>query len=366
MKTDKTIIGITGNIATGKSVVRRMLANAGALGLDADVIANRMIYPQGAAYPDVVKAFGEKILTENGEISRPRLGEIVFQDPDQLTKLESIIHPAVTRAILRRIDLSQTPIIALEAIKLLEAGLDEICDAVWVSHVPRKTQLERLLQTRGLTETEALSRIEAQPPQDEKFDQADVLINTQGDFKSTWAQIQAALNDTINSPCGSLPLSKDWAGPTVDRVPLDALLQLWDKQAGESPQSLYQALGAGMIQPLTRKGHLKALLGWQSWNFTAALTQALPAETLMSQMAIVLEAFAAAGRQQQSELMMLPAGWVDRFDLNPTVLGFTRCEPQALTYPAWRDAARSLAAKDRDPEFLYARILAKPLEAEGG
>ena len=150
MKHTRNLIGITGNIATGKSVVRRMLANAGALGLDADVIGHRMIYPQGPAFQEVLTAFGGGILNENGEISRTSLGEIVFKNPDQLAKLEAIVHPAVTDAIQKRLAHSQSPLVALEAIKLLEAGLGEICNAVWVSHAPHTTQLERLMHILSL------------------------------------------------------------------------------------------------------------------------------------------------------------------------------------------------------------------------
>ncbi len=82
MKNDALIIGITGNIATGKSVIRRMLENSGSLGVDADVLAHRMIYPQGPAFQSVGKAFGEAILDEEGAISRTKLGQIVFTNPE--------------------------------------------------------------------------------------------------------------------------------------------------------------------------------------------------------------------------------------------------------------------------------------------
>ena len=362
MKNGKTIIGITGNIATGKSVVRRMLANAGALGLDADVIAHRMLYPQGPSYSDVVSAFGEEILTINGEISRLRLGEIAFQDPELLAQLESIVHPAVSRAIQTRISQAQTPIIALEAIKLLEAGLGEICDATWVSLAPRETQLERLLQTRGLTEAAALARIEAQPPQDEKRIRADVVIDTHGTFKRTWSQIQAALNDTIQVGEQPLPYSQGWAAPSIGKASIDGFLGFWDENTDDPGESLYAALGTGMIQPLTRDGRLAALLVWENWNFTASLARVLPARILQADLPVFLEAFTAAAQRQGCELLLLPYEWAGHAGLNPGAFGFEKCHAADLAYPAWRTALQSLAPGS----WAWAKIIAQPLEVVRG
>jgi dephospho-CoA kinase len=363
MKSAKTIIGITGNIATGKSVVRRMLANAGALSLDADLIAHRIIYPQGQAYQQVVAAFDKSILTENGEISRPKLGKIVFHEPSQLAKLEHIVHPAVSEAVQKRIDGSQAPVIALEAIKLLEAGLDKICDAIWVSHAPEAVQLERLLQIRGLTEEEAHTRLAAQPPQAHKLNQADVIVHTDGPFEATWSQIQAGLNDTIQVWDQPADLSQGWTAPAVIQIPLDELIQFWDKHTASTGESLYEALGLGMVQPLTRHGQLAALLRWKNWNFTATLTQVLPAEILMKDTAAALEGFTAAARQQECELLMLRGRWIETYHLTPNAFGFDMFEPEVLTYPAWRSAAQALADQDQDWNSFWALFLARPLEA---
>jgi len=365
MKNMTTLIGITGNIATGKSVVRRMLTNAGAFGLDADVIGHRMIYPSGPAYQDVLDAFGEEILAENGEISRTRLGKIVFSDPKQLAKLESIVHPAVTSAIQQRITASQSPLAALEAIKLLEAGLGEICDAVWISHAPQETQLERLLHTRHLTEDEAWTRINIQPPQEEKLEQADVVIHTDGPFHRTWDQVIKGLNDTIKQKdietCPPLALSSGYAVPSIQDLPFNKLLELWEGQADEKPPSLFEALGLQMVQPLTYEGQLHALLLWEDWNFTATLTHAIPGEVLLADFSIVMEGFLAAARRQGCEFLLLPDELVRSFDIRPGTLGFKRMKPDDLPYPAWRFAAQSLAEGDR----IWAAILANPMEADG-
>ena len=93
----KYVIGLTGNIATGKSVVRKMLEHLGAFGLDADALSHQAIGRGGPAYAAVVKHFGEWLLTDKGEINRNRLGRIVFTDPEALDQLEAIIHPVVRR-----------------------------------------------------------------------------------------------------------------------------------------------------------------------------------------------------------------------------------------------------------------------------
>src|SRR5689334_1396917 len=95
----KYVIGLTGNIATGKSVVRKMLEHLGAFGLDADALAHQAIAKGGPAYASVVKNFGDWLLTEAGEIDRTRLGKLVFTDPEALAKLEAIIHPLVGQAL---------------------------------------------------------------------------------------------------------------------------------------------------------------------------------------------------------------------------------------------------------------------------
>jgi len=365
MSKTKGLIGITGNIATGKSVVRRMLANAGALGLDADVIAHRMIYPQGPCFQPVVEAFGEAILNQNSEIDRRKLGEIVFQDRDQLSKLETIVHPAVSKAILKRLENTQSSFAALEAIKLLEAGLGEICDAIWVTQTPRDVQLARLLETRGLTEDEAQSRIDAQPPQSEKLDQADWVIHTDGAFQRTWKQVTDALNDTINKKGFGMAAGHAWEvyTPSCYDLAHEQLLMFWKGHAGASAPSLYEVLGTGMVEPLAKKGQIQALILWQEWNFTATLTQVLPGEVMLENLANVMDATQAAARRQGCELLLLDDAIINSFDLNPASLGFKQVRPTALTYPAWRMAAQKIQGFNET--LSWALILAAPLEAEG-
>jgi len=232
-----TTIGITGNIATGKSVIRRMLANAGVFGIDADSIANRMLYPGGGAYQGVIEAFGPEIKSDPLHISNKKLGQIVFNDPEQLKKLEALVHPPVINAILKRIKINSRSVASIEAIKLLESKLAEHCDHIWVSHASYDHQMQRLLSSRGLNEKEARLRILAQPAQLAKLAQADVIINTEASFKDTWLRTGRALNDTIQSEKNTRPLhiniSEDWTGNSVNTLPSEELESAWKKLESE-------------------------------------------------------------------------------------------------------------------------------------
>lgn len=186
------IIGLTGNIATGKSTVGRMLSDLGASYIDADVIAHEVMATNGAAFPGVVAAFGPGILDSIGAIDRRRLGAIVFADAALLRQLEEIVHPAVSARISEAISAAGGDVVVLDAIKLLESGLGGLCDAVWVVTCPLQQQLDRLARTRGMSRQEALLRINAQPPQEEKARRADVLIDNGGSLARTRRQVKAA------------------------------------------------------------------------------------------------------------------------------------------------------------------------------
>ncbi len=185
-------IGLTGNIATGKSSVGRMLAELGAEVIDADLVAHTVLAPDGAAYAAVVAMFGADILAPDGSIDRRKLGEIVFADAQALASLERLTHPAIIAMIEQRMAASTAPVVVVEAIKLLESGVADNYDAIWVTTCPETAQVARLMQSRRLTREEALRRIHAQPPQAEKLARADVVIDTSGSLDATRAQVSAA------------------------------------------------------------------------------------------------------------------------------------------------------------------------------
>jgi dephospho-CoA kinase len=192
------LIGLTGNVATGKSLVARMLRDLGAHVIDADAVAHDLERKGAPVYDAIVAAFGESILRPDGEIDRAQLGVRVFSDPQALRRLEAIVHPAVGKAIEKR--LSDLPrvrpipdfrtVAVIEAIKLIEAGLHQRCDALWVVTCRPGLQLDRLMRTRGLNEADARQRIVAQPPQSDKAALADVLIENNGTVDELGAQVK--------------------------------------------------------------------------------------------------------------------------------------------------------------------------------
>jgi len=359
------IIGITGNIATGKSVVGRMLANSGALEIDADVVANRMLYPNGPSYHPVLKAFGEKILTESGLISRKKLGEIVFPDPEKLLELEKLLHPAVTTSIQARIKITSQPVVVIEAIKLLESNLVDICDAIWVSHASIDHQMERLMNTRNMTRTEALSRIGAQPPQSEKLKRANFVINTEGSFKDTWEQIQDALNDTIqlNNGQNEAQAYQDWYFPYVNALSDEAAAAFWNSRTDKDPEIWYESLGKKLILPFIKENRLKSLLFWDNWNFTAALSQWISQKAITLSSEFVLDVFSSQVEKQECEVILFSNQMVKNYNFDLDEFGFERLEIDAIPYPAWQEAARKVSQVHDDR--LWVKVLSQPVEAIG-
>lgn len=190
------LIGLTGNIATGKTIVLRMLAELGADTLDTDELTHRLMLRGGGSsvYDQVVEMFGRFIVGEDGEINRTRLGNIAFNDPEALEALESIIHPGVIEYVRSFIEYSQEEFGVIEAIKLFESGLADLCESTWVVTSPVEVQVHRLMKNRNLTRTQAMMRIEAQPSPNEKIARADISIDNSGDVVATWNAVQREFN----------------------------------------------------------------------------------------------------------------------------------------------------------------------------
>jgi dephospho-CoA kinase len=189
---NKYLIGLTGNIATGKSTVAKMLEELGATVIDADALVHELQRPGTPVFDDIVAAFGPGILDQAGEIDRKALGAIVFADPAQLRTLESIVHPAVLIESMQRIAEAPSPIVVYEAIKLIEAGRAEMCDALWVVTARSDVQIQRLRRDRKMSEADARQRVEAQPPQSEKIKRASVVIDNSGSLEETRRQVTIA------------------------------------------------------------------------------------------------------------------------------------------------------------------------------
>ena len=189
------VIGLTGNIATGKSEVARMLGALGARIIDADKVAHEVMRPGGPAYEAVVEAFGPGILTPGGAIDRARLGAMVFRDAEAMRRLEAAVHPATIAEVDRRIAAATEPVVVVEAIKLIEAGMQRNYDALWVVVASRQIQIARLVASRGLSQAEAALRVDAQPPQEEKAALADRVFRNDGDLQDLQHEVEAAWDE---------------------------------------------------------------------------------------------------------------------------------------------------------------------------
>lgn len=364
MNETQEIIGLTGNIATGKSVIRRMLANCGALEIDADMIAHRIMYPGGPAYPKIVDAFGETILADDGSISRGKLAEIVFNDLEKLKQLEAISHPIVTDAIMAHVRLSEQNMVVIEAIKLLEAGLDAVCTSIWVSYASKSYQLERLINQRGLTESQAQVRISAQPSQFKKIIRADVVINTEGSFQSTWDQVRGSLNDTIQGKQHPeethLNSSSGWKSTPIHPLAHHELEAFWLANKKDENLSFFEQSGSDMILPVMRDKLLSNLIIWDNWNFTGTMQAVLPKPGSAESHSMLIELFQAHAESQQCEILLIPDKCVKELDLSPGDFGFHYMPVEQIAYPAWREACNAI--NNEDENAIWIKILAQPME----
>jgi dephospho-CoA kinase len=191
------VIGLTGNIATGKSTVLGMLAELGAETLDADEIVHAMMGLGSALAPALSTAFGAEVVNADGSINRPLLGRIVFANPERFEELERLIHPAVVEGMLAAIHAPGPTVLVLDAIKLFEAGIARHCDVVWVVDADRETRIARVMARNRLDREEAERRVDAQPPQEEKLARADVVIDNGGSLDGTRRQVEAAWAELV-------------------------------------------------------------------------------------------------------------------------------------------------------------------------
>ena len=191
---NKYVIGLTGNIAVGKSVVRQMLQHLGAYTLDADGLSHQAMMPGAPAYKPVIETFGKFMLDEEGLVNRTRLGSVAFAMPEALATLETIVHPVVNQAILALVGRAKQRVVVIEAIKLVETNLADMVDAIWVVDASPEAQLKRLTDKRKMSDDEARKRIFAQRPQADKIARADVIITNEDNVEETWKQVQTAWN----------------------------------------------------------------------------------------------------------------------------------------------------------------------------
>jgi dephospho-CoA kinase len=193
-------IGLTGNIASGKSEVAKMLADRGATVIDADVLAREAVEPDTQALRDIVRRWGKDVLKSDGSLDRGALRQIVFADQNELDALNRIVHPGVTR--LRDREIAQArdrgdPLVVCVIPLLFERNLVEEFDAIVLVDAARPLRLERMVATRGLNEADAMNMIAAQMPAELKRARADYVIENDGtlqdlerDVNALWSSLQ--------------------------------------------------------------------------------------------------------------------------------------------------------------------------------
>lgn len=197
------VIGLTGGIASGKSTVAGILAKLGAAIVDADQLAREVVVPGEAAYQAIVAEFGAGILHPDGTINRLALGKLVFADPAARRRLERITHPAIARRAEERLAALKeagTPVIVYMAPLLIEAGATSRVDEIWVVYADRETQVARLMARDGISRTEALQRLAAQMPMEEKRTYGKVVIDNRGAPEETERQVREIWDREIKSP----------------------------------------------------------------------------------------------------------------------------------------------------------------------
>lgn len=205
----KLIIGLTGNIATGKSAVMKLAAGQGALTIDADKLVHEIMDMDEETQAAISMAFGTRVRKKNGRIDRRALGYVVFSDPNAMRDLEEMIHPIVRERVFAQIDETEASVIFVEAIKLLEGDLADQCHQIWVTRCNQQRQHDRLRICRGMDSDAASDRIKAQPPQEEKVALADVVIETDGLMTDTERQFEHAwqrLPDPATVEAKELPI----------------------------------------------------------------------------------------------------------------------------------------------------------------
>jgi dephospho-CoA kinase len=349
----KYVIGLTGNIATGKSVVRRMLEHLGAYTIDADALSHRVISKGAPGFQPVLETFGRWLLDQDGQINRSKLGHLVFADKEALKQLEDIIHPYVNQAIDILVKRANQKVIVIEAIKLLESELRTRCDTTWVTDAPQHVQIERLMRKRGLSQEDALQRVQSQSAQREKLAAADVVITNNGSYDDLWKQVNEAWK-TIS------PLEE--AGPATEVLPKPAAgsfsLQRGKPRDAEKIAELLTRLSRGR-QTLTKdevmeafgdKAFLLLLLdnelvgiaGWQVENLVARITDLFLDHKIAPDKALPLiihEVERASGDLQCEASLIFPPIDLVGFDSVWKQLGYERRAPDGLGVQAWEDAA---------------------------
>jgi dephospho-CoA kinase len=395
---NKYVIGLTGNIAMGKSAVRKLLEHFGAYTIDADGLAHQTMAPGAPAYLPVIETFGRWVLDQEGKIDRSKLGAVVFSHPEALARLEAITHPLVGQGIDTLISRAKQPIIVIEAIKLLEGKLADKVDTIWVVDCAPELQLRRLIEKRGMSEQEARKRIEGQNSQRDKLARANVVITNNGTPQELWTQVEAEWNKllaalklrqrddahvvSVTPPSATpstqpaIPPLRPTAQPSAPRVdsppsqpaaqkapPQPSVAIAVDirrgmpKNAEQIAQVLNRMLGKNMtrVDVLTAfgeksyllaeiNGAIMGLTGFQVENLITRVDEflLLPEAPIEPVARALIQAVENASKELQSEVgfVYLPLNAAAQVVQTFLTSGYERMELEAIQVPAWREAAQ--------------------------
>jgi dephospho-CoA kinase len=345
------VIGLTGNIATGKSVVRKMLEHLGAYTIDADALSHRAISKGAPGYKAVIEAFGNWILDAEGQIDRSKLGRLVFRDPQALENLEAIIHPLVTEAISLLMKRAKQEIVAVEAIKLLESDLRPLCDSIWVTYAPEKIQIERLMRKRKINREEALERIHAQSAQDIKMERANVVVRNTGSYEDLWTQVSTAWSN-ISATTETLPVipksskageySVQRGRPRDSKAIAEIISRLSKNGQKLKDADVMEAFGEKAFLLLHLGDQLVGLAGWQVENLVARTTDLYlePEHRIAKAIEMLISEVERTSLDLQCEasLVFPDTDWADQANTWKS-LGYEQRTPESLGVQAWQDAA---------------------------
>lgn len=407
---NKYVIGLTGNIAVGKSVVRQMAQHLGAYPIDADALSHQAMQPGAPAYKPVVETFGQLILDSDKRINRQMLASIVFSNPAALKKLEDITHPIIRQAIAALVTRSKQPVVIIEAIKLLDGDLAEAVDEIWVVNAKPETQYRRLLEKRKMSAEEAKQRMLSQGAQGEKVKRANVVIQNDGNVEETWKQVQAAwtgITKKLQSatdaqaastlpvrptppaaqPAAAQPAAKpavpaaptaapaddeDGEGLAIDTTGVnikrgmpgnaELIANFISKHGGQTVSRMDVMMAFGQKSYLLAQddaGQILGMLGWQVENLITRVDEFYTEAT--NQPAVIyalVRAMEAASKELQSEVsfVFLPpsasAGMVKVF----VDYGYEPTTVKEIKIPAWREALQEVASDNNVGQILHKKL----------
>ena len=367
----KYVIGITGNIGTGKSVVRKMLEHLGAYGIDADALSHRAIAKGAPGYKPVLDTFGKWVLGADEQIDRNKLSRIVFNDPEALPLLERIVHPLVDQALDIIIRRATQRVIVVEAIKLIEANIHKDCNSLWVTYAPPEVQLARLIHNRKMAESEARQRMASQPPQERKMASADVIFKNVGPYEDTWKQVLAAWKKNVPSVASAAPVNQvirtkaPQGDITILRGSPHNSLDIAhfinrNKKANRSLQKddIMSAFGEKAFLLLQLGDEMMGLIGWQVENLIVRTTDILLDPGIAADQALppLISEMERASRDLQCEASLIFAPVeLAKLDSVWKNLGYERRSPQTLGILAWQEAAIETMPPDTSLFFKQLR-----------